>query len=120
MEAADFINKMIQRKPQNRLGSGEGTSEIKNHPWLRNFPWKDLNEKKIKAPFIPLNEDNFDQRNINEEWRDVEDDDFIENEQSLQRPSIQAQFGGYYYDINLAQFAQNKEFRESGLTDAII
>lgn len=51
---------------------------------------------------MPLNEDNFDQRNINEEWRDVEDDDFIENEQSLQRQSIQAQFSGYYYDINLA------------------
>ena len=51
---------MIQRKPQNRLGSVEGAIEIKNHPWLRNFPWKDLNGKKLKAPFIPLNEDNFD------------------------------------------------------------
>ena len=93
---------MIQRKPQNRLGAQNGATDIKNHPWLRNFPWKDLNEKKLKAPFVPLNEDNFDQRNINEEWRDVEDDDFIENEQSLQRQSIQAQFSGYYYDINLA------------------
>jgi hypothetical protein len=111
---------MIQRKPQNRLGASDGASEIKQHPWLRAFPWKDLNEKKLKAPFIPLNEDNFDQRNINEEWRDCEEDDFIENELSLARLSTQQQFSGYYYDINLAQLAQNREFRESGLTDAII
>lgn len=29
---------MIQRKPNNRLGSN-GVEEVKNHPWLRNFPF---------------------------------------------------------------------------------
>jgi len=27
--------------------------------------------------------DNYDEKNINEEWRDVEDEAFIENQQSL-------------------------------------
>jgi hypothetical protein len=51
---------MIQRKPQNRLGSIDGAADVKNHPWLKDFPWQLLNEKKLKAPFAPPNEDNFD------------------------------------------------------------
>lgn len=59
LEAADFVNKMIQRKPQNRLGSN-GAEEVKQHPWLRDFPWDDLTHKRVKAPFVPPVEDNFD------------------------------------------------------------
>jgi len=33
MEAADFINRLIQRKPLARLGVN-GPDEVKNHPWL--------------------------------------------------------------------------------------
>lgn len=89
---------MIQRKPQNRLGSN-GADEVKNHPWLRDFPWKDLEEKKLQAPFVPPKEDNFDQKNINEEWRDVDDEGFKENFRTLRRQSIQDLFAGYYYDF---------------------
>jgi serine/threonine protein kinase len=102
IEAADFINKMIQRKPQNRLGNG-GAHEVKNHPWLKDFAWDDLTHKRIRAPFVPPKEDNFDQKNINEEWRDVEDDAFKENFLSLRRQSIQTLFSGYYYDYQVAE-----------------
>lgn len=64
---------MIQRKPMNRLGLN-GPAEVKNHPWLKDFPWQDLWDRKIKAPFIPPKEDNFDQKNINEDWKDQEDE----------------------------------------------
>lgn len=50
---------MIQRKPVYRLGLN-GPSEVKEHPWLKNFPWDDLAEKKIQSPFIPPKTDNFD------------------------------------------------------------
>ncbi len=50
---------MIQRKPMNRLGLN-GPSEVKNHPWLRDFPWQDLFDRKVKPPFVPPKEDNFD------------------------------------------------------------
>jgi len=78
IEAADFINRMIQRKPQNRLGHN-GPAEVKRHPWLRDFPFEALEQKKIKAPFIPSKEDNFDEKNINEDWKDLEDENFIES-----------------------------------------
>lgn len=54
----------------NRLGAS-GIHEIKNHPWLRKFPWDDLKKKRVQSPFIPPAQDNFDQKNINEEWKDI-------------------------------------------------
>ena len=38
LEAADFINRLIQRKAINRLGY-LGSQDVRNHPWLRMFPW---------------------------------------------------------------------------------
>ena len=36
-EAADFANKLLQRKASYRLGS-KGFDEIHSHPWLVDFP----------------------------------------------------------------------------------
>ena len=52
IESADFINRMIQRKPNNRLGVN-GPEEVKNHPWLKDFPWDKLYNKEIEPSFIP-------------------------------------------------------------------
>ena len=52
IEAADFINKLLQRKPANRLGVN-GPAEVKNHLWLKDINWQEIIEKKAKAPFIP-------------------------------------------------------------------
>jgi hypothetical protein len=30
----------------------------------------------MKAPFVPPKEDNFDQKNINEDWKDQEEEQF--------------------------------------------
>ncbi len=54
---ADFVNKLIQKNPTNRLGSN-GPNEVKNHPWFKDFNWRDLYNFKIKAPFLPKAEDN--------------------------------------------------------------
>ena len=51
-QAADLINKLIQRKPANRLGK-EGPHIIKEHEWFAGFDWDALLEKRIKAPFTP-------------------------------------------------------------------
>jgi hypothetical protein len=52
VEGADFVNRLIQRKPVNRMGVN-GPSEIKNHPWLRGYQWDDLLAGRLIAPFIP-------------------------------------------------------------------
>lgn len=43
---------MIKRKPVERLGAN-GHKEVKSHPWLKNFPWKQLEDKRLMAPFVP-------------------------------------------------------------------
>jgi hypothetical protein len=54
----------LQRKPANRLGL-RGATEVKEHAWLKFYPWKDLYDKKIDAPFLPKIGDNFDAKYCN-------------------------------------------------------
>lgn len=61
MEAADFINRLIERKPNNRLGIN-GPDEVRNHPWIKNYPWQNLYNKELVAPFLPGLADNFDHK----------------------------------------------------------
>ena len=61
LEAADFINKALQRKPANRLGFEHGTDELKSHPWFKNFNWNRLAAHKTRSPYVPdITVDNFD------------------------------------------------------------
>lgn len=59
IEAADFVNKLIQRRPKTRLGWG-GSYELRNHAWLRDFPWESLSECKLESPFRPYSKYNPD------------------------------------------------------------
>ena len=58
-ESADFINNLIQRKPNSRLGY-KGIYQIKQHNWFVDFDWKELYNMKMEAPFIPPDENNYD------------------------------------------------------------
>lgn len=51
-ECADFINKLLEKNEGNRLGQHD-LEELKAHPWLKYYNWKDLYLMKEKAPFIP-------------------------------------------------------------------
>ena len=66
------MNKLIQRKPINRLGLN-GPKEVMEHPWFKNIDWAKLTKKDMKSPFIPPAEDNFDAEYTNDEWKDAED-----------------------------------------------
>jgi len=89
LEAVDFINKLLVRSPEERLGFS-GPQEIKNHNWLRDFPWKLLLEKKIDSPYKPFEESNFDPRSLLN-WREDLDN-------SIDFSTIQPLFKRYYYD----------------------
>lgn len=90
LEAADFINKLLQRKPGNRLGLN-GPAEVKQHIWLRDFDWQSLMEKKMDAPYKPQPKaDNFDKKQTSQD-NVFKGDDPIEMQKNallLFRPSI--------------------------------
>ncbi len=58
IEAADFCNKLIRRKPSNRLGFYLGAAELKCHPWFAGFDWAGLYNQTMKAPWVPPFGDN--------------------------------------------------------------
>ena len=60
-ESVDFINKLLVRKKENRLGF-KGINEVKEHPWIKYYPWNMIVDKTLPSPFIPQNKDNFDLR----------------------------------------------------------
>ena len=52
MESADFVNRLLQRKQTSRLGYMD-SGEIREHPWLRQYPWHKLIRQDYPAPFEP-------------------------------------------------------------------
>ena len=60
-ESVDFINKLLLRKPNKRLGYKNGVNELKNHNWFKDIDWEKLEKKEVEAPFLPdKNSENFD------------------------------------------------------------
>ena len=62
IEGVEFINALLERSESKRLGYHHGVKELKEHPWLKYYPWKDLSKKILPAPFVPENIDNFDKK----------------------------------------------------------
>jgi hypothetical protein len=94
LEGADFINKLIQRRPLNRLGYN-GPAEVKQHLWLKDFPWSKLFEKSLEPSFKPAKEENFDKQQVVSPWQDP----------ALQAKAddleVQNSFIGYFFDNSL-------------------
>ena len=50
-DAKDFIMKLLNRVPSQRLGAGvNGTENIKNHPWFKEIDWKIVINRRLKPP----------------------------------------------------------------------
>jgi len=108
-EAMDFINKLIQRKPQHRLGQN-GPDEVKLHPWFREYDWNKLYNKEFKSPFIPRPDaDNFDDVYTSQDWKDANSEAMLHQIEQLRRPSVQKLFEGYYHDEIVAEQMRKEE-----------
>ena len=66
IEAANFFNKLLIREPQNRLGFN-GINDIKNDEWFSGINFKELYRKKLKSPYKPISDENFDRKYCNYE-----------------------------------------------------
>ncbi|CAD8060035.1 unnamed protein product [Paramecium sonneborni] len=101
-ESADFINRTLQRKPSNRLGSN-GPEEVQSHPWFIDIDWNAILNKTAISPYqINCNQDNFDAKFAN--MKDEENGEtFQQNGIMLRRQSIQELFYGYTFDQSINQ-----------------
>ena len=97
-ESINFINRLLMRKPEERLGY-KGIEELKDHPWLRYYPWDSIKDKSLPSPFVPQNKDNFDSKYcksieyIGEETR-------IRYEEILSDDNYEFYFKNFYYNID--------------------
>ncbi|CAK88737.1 unnamed protein product (macronuclear) [Paramecium tetraurelia] len=97
----DFVNQLILRKPERRLGSN-GIEEILHHSWLKGFPWDDLLKKKVQALYVPgAVDDNFDFQNQISEETQLNEEQLMENQGLLRRDTVQSLFDGYSFDVEL-------------------
>ena len=59
--AVNLIKDLLNLDPKKRLGSGDdGIAKIKSHPYFKGVDWDKYFNKKIKPPFIPKLDDEFD------------------------------------------------------------
>jgi len=66
--ASSFIQKLLIRDPQMRLGSN-GSDEVKADPFFNSINWNALYSKQIQPPFNPLhNQDALDSKNFEIEF----------------------------------------------------
>ncbi|OMJ78590.1 hypothetical protein SteCoe_21570 [Stentor coeruleus] len=91
-EVVDFVNRLIQRKPENRLGF-HGADELKTHKFFKDFDWEELYNKQMKSPFVIDEENNFDYDHVMKRWEPTKEKISAHNSQKL--------FAGYLYDATL-------------------
>ena len=71
-DAKDIIQKLLEKNPKKRLGAQKGIEEIKSHPFFAKINFTDIENKKVKAPFIPEIENDTDVSNFDEEFTNEE------------------------------------------------
>ena len=53
-ECKDFISMLLDKNPNNRLGTQNDVEEVLAHPWLKSHDDSEaILKKKVKAPFKP-------------------------------------------------------------------
>ena len=97
-ESADCINKLLIRKPENRIGY-KGVNELKLHPWLKYYPWEMLYKKTLPSPFIPENKDNFDRRYC-ESSDVITEETKLRYEEILMDDIYKSAFKKFYYNTD--------------------
>ena len=67
-EAANLIQKLLVRKPEERLGYHRGAEEIMNHEFFNSIDWGALYNKEVTPPFRPTIKDRNDLSNFDMEY----------------------------------------------------
>ena len=106
IEAIDFINKLLERKQEKRLGSKNGVKELMTHPWLKYYPWEELKEKSLPPPFIPEQSDNFDKKYC-ESIEKISEETKIRYEEIFLSTTYRNAFVDFYFNKDKPKFQRN-------------
>ena len=97
LESRDFINKLLKRKPENRLGSKDGIIELKEHFWLKYYPWDELENKILPGPFIPEKKDNFN-KNYCQLIEKITENTRLRYEEIAKSDKYRTAFANFYFN----------------------
>ncbi|EPE31275.1 Protein kinase-like (PK-like) [Glarea lozoyensis ATCC 20868] len=98
--AKDLLTKLLNRKPDQRLGAN-GASEIKAHPFFHSIDWRKLLQRKYEPTFKPNVTDALDTKNFDDEFtREAPTDSFVDGPMLSQ--TMQQQFTGWSYNRPVA------------------
>ncbi|KAI3379343.1 hypothetical protein SNEBB_003168 [Seison nebaliae] len=85
-EARDIIAKLLNKNPDNRLGSGSaGTENIKNHPLFYDIDWVKLDKLELPVPWKPNITSADDTRQIDPTFITQEISNSVRNDNQLAR-----------------------------------
>lgn len=91
----DFVNKLLNRKKELRLGS-KGINEIIEHPWLQEFDWGKLLSGEMSSPFeTEIYSENYDFDYANQK----DEVDFNQYYKDLEKINKNKIFKDFYYNI---------------------
>ena len=108
-ESIDFINKLLIRKKENRLGF-KGINEVKEHPWIKYYPWTMIIDKTLPSPFVPQNKDNFDLRYCARSEK-IGEETKMRYEELIMENKFKNIFNNFYFNYDYEQklLQKNKE-----------
>ena len=108
-ESADFVNRLMIRKDNKRLGY-YNELEIKNHPWFYDIDFNELVNKKLEAPFLPkINHDNYDKKYCEEIEKIGYDTNYRYEEYKANEHFKDIFYGFTFYNVDESQLAIYKK-----------
>lgn len=91
---------LLKKDPTQRMGTVNGASEIKNHPWFEGINWNALYHKKYEAPFVPKIGTDADLTHFDPEFTEIPIVSMSENENKMMDVINQQQFAGFSYNVD--------------------
>ncbi|EDO00585.1 hypothetical protein SS1G_14455 [Sclerotinia sclerotiorum 1980 UF-70] len=98
--AKDLLQKLLNRKPDQRLGANDA-SEIKAHPFFHSIDWRKLLQRKYEPTFKPNVTDALDTTNFDVEFTSQAPADSLVDGGQLSS-TMQEQFTGWSYNRPVA------------------
>ena len=107
-DVIDFINKLLERNKGVRLGANNGVQELKDHQWLKYYPWDELEKKNLPAPFVPEEIDNFDKSYCESEER-ITEQTKLRYKKIFSSSEYQNAFVDFFFNKEMNKFKRKQE-----------